>query len=220
MTEILFQDRHLLLVEKPVGLSSQEEPEPRDSFPRRLTQAGLPVKPVHRLDCQTGGVMVYARTRACAAALSALVGDHSRFLKEYVAVVHGCPQEVEGRLEDLLYHDVKRNKSFVVKRERKGVRHAALSYRVIETTATPEGELSLVWIQLHTGRTHQIRVQFASRGLPLYGDSRYGGGGGTLGLWSRRLTFPHPATGETIKGESIPDLSLAPWCYFNDLSEV
>ncbi|MBR5524913.1 MAG: RluA family pseudouridine synthase [Clostridia bacterium] len=216
MPTILHVDEHLLLVQKPVGLSAQAAEG--DSLPHRLAQRGYPVKPVHRLDKPTGGVMVYARTDRAAAGLSALVGQHDRFQKEYLAVVQGTPTESEGTLTDLLYHDQRRNKSYVVSRPRKGVREAVLDYAVVETATTDEGVFSLVRVRLHTGRTHQIRVQFASRRMPLYGDSRYGGvKGSALGLWSHRLTLPHPITGEPLSAESRPDWNVAPWCYFKTL---
>ncbi len=214
MPTILYEDNHLLLVEKPVDLSAQSV-EGGDSLPHRLEQAGYPVKPVHRLDKPTGGVMVYARTDKAAALLSALVGQHDRFQKEYLAVVQGRPEKDADTLTDLLYHDQRRNKSYVVTRTRKGVREAKLDYSVLETATTEEGVFSLIRVRLHTGRTHQIRVQFASRKMPLYGDSRYGGvKRKTLGLWSHRLTLPHPITGEILSAESQPDWDSAPWCYF------
>ena len=213
MPKILYEDTHLLLIEKPVGIPSQEADG--DCVPRRLTERGFSVKVVHRLDKPTGGVMVYARTDQAAAKLSAIVGQHDLFQKEYFAVVQGCPDETEGTYTDLLYHDVRKNKSYVVNRRRNGVREAKLDYSVVETITTNEGTLSLIRVRLHTGRTHQIRVQFASRKMPLYGDSRYGGvKGASLGLWSHRLTLPHPVTGEAITAESYPDWDAAPWCYF------
>lgn len=217
MPTILYEDHHLILVEKPVALSSQAV-DGGDSLPHRLALAGYPVKPVHRLDKPTGGVMVYARTDQSAAKLSALVGDHDRFQKEYLAVVQGCPEKSKGTLTDLLYHDVRRNKSFVVNRPRKGVREAVLEYKVLESTTTEEGELSLILVKLHTGRTHQIRIQFASRKMPLYGDSRYGGiKRAALGLWSYRLSLPHPISGESLSAESLPDWDTAPWCHFSKI---
>ncbi len=213
MPTILYEDPHLLLLEKPMGISSQDGEG--DCVPRRLTQRGYPVKTVHRLDKPTGGVMAYARTDKSAAALSALVGKHDRFQKEYLAVVQGCPEMAVGAYTDLLYHDVRRNKSYVVNRPRKGVKEAKLDYTVLETITTDDGVFSLVCVRLLTGRTHQIRVQFASRKMPLYGDSRYGGvKGSTLGLWSHRLTLPHPVTGETLSAESLPPMDSAPWCFF------
>ena len=213
MPKILYEDTHLLLIEKPVGIPSQEADG--DCVPQRLTNRGYSIKVVHRLDKPTGGVMVYARTDQAAAKLSAIVGQHDLFQKEYFAVVQGCPDETEGTYTDLLYHDVRKNKSYVVNRRRNGVREAKLDYSVVETVTTNEGTLSLIRVRLHTGRTHQIRVQFASRKMPLYGDSRYGGvKGASLGLWSHRLTLPHPVTGEAITAESYPDWDAAPWCYF------
>ena len=216
MPTILYEDTHLLLIEKPMGVPSQETEG--DCVPRRLADRGYAVKVVHRLDKPTGGVMVYARTDKAAAKLSALVGQHDRFQKEYLAVVQGCPDEAQGTYTDLLYHDVRRNKSYVVDRPRKGVREAKLDFVVLETVTTDEGTFSLLRVRLHTGRTHQIRVQFASRKMPLYGDSRYGGvKGAYLGLWSHRLTLPHPITDNSLTSTSNPDWSVAPWCYFKQI---
>lgn len=216
MPTILYEDTHLLLVEKPMGVPSQMTEG--DCLPHRLAERGYPIKVVHRLDKPTGGVMTYARTDKAAARLSAMVGQHEVFHKEYLAVVQGCPSEAEGVYTDLLYHDVRRNKSYVVDRARQGVRQAKLEYTVVETVTTDEGIFSLVRIQLHTGRTHQIRVQFASRKMPLYGDSRYGGvKGERLGLWSHQLNFPHPISKEPLSAESNPDWSAAPWCYFKSI---
>ena len=213
MPKILYEDTHLLLIEKPVGIPSQEAEG--DCVPRRLTERGFSVKVVHRLDKPTGGVMVYARTNQAASKLSAIVGQHDLFQKEYFAVVQGCPDATEGTYTDLLYHDVRKNKSYVVNRRRNGVREAKLDYSVLETITTNEGTISLVRVRLHTGRTHQIRVQFASRKMPLYGDSRYGGVKGvSLGLWSHRLTLPHPVTGKNLTIESRPNWDATPWCYF------
>ncbi len=216
MPTILYEDTHLLLVEKPMGVPSQMAEG--DCIPHRLAERGYPIKVVHRLDKPTGGVMAYARTDKAAARLSAMVGQHDVFHKEYLAVVQGRPGETEGSFTDLLYHDVRRNKSYVVDRARQGVRQAKLEYTVMETITTDEGIFSLVRIQLHTGRTHQIRVQFASRKMPLYGDSRYGGvKGERLGLWSHRLNFPHPISKEPLSAESNPDWNTAPWCYFKSI---
>ena len=214
MIRILYQDEHLLVVEKPAGLSAQEDAAGGDSLPRQLAVQGLPVLPVHRLDKNTGGVMVYARTKQAAAGLSAIVGQHEIFLKEYIMLVSGCPQPARGELHDLLYHDVRRNKSYVVTRERRGVRRAALSYAVAGSFAAESGTVSLVRVRLHTGRTHQIRVQFASRRMPLLGDARYGGTRGCpLALYSCRLTFRHPVTGEIVSAACLPERTAAPWSW-------
>lgn len=215
MPQILMQDDHLVVIEKPNNVLSQADANGGDSIPKRLESQGLTVRPVHRLDRATGGVMVYALTDNSAASLSTLVQDHEKFIKEYLAVVSGCPSEPSGVMEDLLFHDVRRNKSFVVDRKRGGVKAAKLSYEIVETVNTDNGTFSLVRVRLYTGRTHQIRVQFASRKMPLAGDNRYGGiRTCPLALWSHRLTFPHPISGEAIEGRSLPDIHAFPWNLF------
>ena len=167
---------------------------------------------VHRLDRETGGLMVYARTKNAAAAISKAI-EEGRMQKEYLAVAEG-EAPLEGTLRDLLYRDAARNKSYVVKRMRKGVREAELRY---ERLAFREG-LSLLRIQLKTGRSHQIRVQFASRGFPLVGDKKYGSTvrDAGLALWSTRLSLPHPGSGETLSAE-LPPPEIRPWTLFSDL---
>ena len=188
---ILRQDGALLVCVKPAGIPSEGE----NSVQTLLeAQTGGKVFPVHRLDQAAGGLMVYAKTAQAAARLSEDVRER-RFQKEYFALISGGPAEDEGRLVDLLYHDRRKNKVFPVKNPRKGVREAALTYRVIERRENA----SLVRVALETGRTHQIRVQFASRGMPLLGDGKYGSRAKCpLALWSCRLAFAHPATGESI----------------------
>ena len=157
--EILYSDKGLVVCIKPVGLDSESD------VPAALReQLGGEIFPIHRLDKNVGGVMVYARTKSVAAALSKAVQDGS-LIKEYVAQVHGAPPQ-SGDWTDLLFKDSTNNKVFVVKKERKGVKKARLEF--VRT-----GE-SQVRIRLHTGRSHQIRVQFASRGFPLVGDHKYG----------------------------------------------
>ena len=178
--EILHQDKDLAVIVKPVGLESQE------AVPAELEKRlGGTFYPVHRLDLNVGGVMVYARTKQAAAALSKAIQEGS-MVKEYVAMVHGEPEET-GDWEDLLFKDSSKNKVFVVKRMRGGVKKARLEYRRISA-----GETSLVHIRLHTGRSHQIRVQFSSRGYPLVGDHKYGSKDEATApmLFSCRITFP------------------------------
>ena len=186
MTPVLYQDRDLAVCKKRPGQLSQDGPG--ETLPGQLRrELGCEIYPVHRLDREAGGLMVYGKTRQAAGALSkALAGGE--FEKEYLCLVLGRPEEAAGSYRDLLLHDRARNKSFVVHRTRGGVREARLDYWLV---AAAEG-LSLVRVRLHTGRTHQIRVQFASRVTPLAGDGKYGGGGGALALWSWRLAFPHP----------------------------
>lgn len=198
MIRILYEDRSILVCQKQPGVLSQAGPGP--NLPDLLAQkAGGAVYPVHRLDREAGGVMVYARTRPAAAALSEAIRQ-DRLRKEYCCLVRGVPSQPEGIYEDLLLHDRTRNKSFVVRRMRGGVREARLSYRVLAS----EAGVSLVRVRLHTGRTHQIRVQFSSRGTPLLGDGKYGGGSGPLMLWSCLLAFPHPRTGEELVFTDLP----------------
>ena len=191
--EILFQNNDLVVCIKPVGLESEHQ------LPDVLQEIlGGEIFTVHRLDRNVGGVMVYARTEAAAASLSRAVQDGG-MVKEYVALVHGTPPE-EGDWEDLLWKDKTKNKVFVVKRMRGGVKRARLEF--CRLTA---GGTSLVRIRLHTGRSHQIRVQFSSRGFPLVGDHKYGSRaeGTDPMLYSCGLTFPYK--GETMKFESMPD---------------
>ena len=191
--EILYSDKALAVCVKPVGLDSEQE------VPAALIQAlGGEIYPIHRLDKNVGGVMVYARTRQAAATLSRAIQEGS-MVKEYVALVHGTPPET-GDWEDLLFKDSSKNKVFVVKKERKGVKKARLGYRVL--TSGPD---SLVGIRLHTGRSHQIRVQFASRGYPLAGDHKYGARDDLSApmLFSCRVSFPWQ--GSLRSYEALPD---------------
>lgn len=190
---ILYSDRSLAVCIKPVGLDSEAE------VPSALKeQLGGEVFPIHRLDKNVGGVMVYARTKQAAAALSKAVQD-GQIIKEYVAMVHGTPPD-SGDWEDLLWKDSKKNKVFVVKRERKGVKQARLEF-----TRLRDSDPCLVRIRLHTGRSHQIRVQFSSRGYPLVGDHKYGSRDDRTEpmLYSCRITFPWQ--GESKVFESMPD---------------
>lgn len=182
MAKILYEDDALLVCIKPRGVLSAKDasgsPAVTDDLPDGLF-------PVHRLDREATGLMVFAKTAGCATFLSDAMGKTVR--KEYLAVCEGRPAP-SGELTDLLYHDRIRNKTYVVKRKRNGVREALLSYEVLRG-----GETSLLHVLLHTGRTHQIRVQFASRGYPLCGDRKYGAKtGGALQLYAWKLTFPHP----------------------------
>lgn len=186
MPEILYQTAQAVVCVKPVGAAAQAGGP--QSMPQLLAeQLRCEVFPVHRLDQAVGGVMVYAKTQAEAARLTAELG-RGTIEKTYLAVVCGDVPQESGTLEDLLFHDRTRNKTYVVGRKRAGVKQARLHY---ERLCAREG-LSLVRVQLETGRTHQIRVQFASRGLPLLGDGKYGSRDKrcTCALWSYRLGLP------------------------------
>ena len=178
--QILYSDKGLVACIKPVGLDSETQ------VPAALKEhIGGELFPIHRLDKNVGGVMVYARTKTAAAILSKSVQEGA-MVKEYVAMVHGTPPE-SGDWEDLLFKDSRKNKVFVVKKERKGVKYARLEFERLCS-----GETSLVHIRLHTGRSHQIRVQFASRGFPLVGDHKYGSHDTATApkLFSCRITLP------------------------------
>ena len=191
--EFLYSDKDITVCIKPVGLDSEAQ------VPEEIRQAlGGQVFPVHRLDKNVGGVMVYARTREAAARLSRAVQEGT-MVKEYVALVHGTPPET-GDWQDLLWKDSQKNKVFVVKRERKGVKPARLEF-----TRLTGSDPALVRVLLHTGRSHQIRVQFSSRGYPLVGDHKYGARDDCNApmLFSCSLTFPH--LGKQLHFEALPD---------------
>ena len=213
---VLACDRDILVCEKPVNCLS--EPGPGTNLPD-LASAWLrargedpTVRTVHRLDKAVGGLMVLARTQAAAASLIGQIAAHAAE-KEYLAVLRGVPAREEATLEDLLFHDSRSNKTFVVDRPRKGVREAKLSYRVLGRAGTPAQPLTLVRVRLHTGRTHQIRAQFSHRGLPLLGDIRYGSKASHgPALFSCFLAFDHPGTGKRLCFELLP--KGEPWELF------
>lgn len=214
--KILYEDPYLLVCVKPVGVLS-EDSSSGASMPRLLRERYAArrepdyIATVHRLDKVTGGLMIFSRRRDVTGKLTAAVAEH-RVVKEYLAVLRGHPAEREAELTDLLFRDAAKNKSYVVKRMRKGVREAKLTYRVVDETE----ELTLVRVRLHTGRTHQIRVQFSSRGLPLLGDIRYGSKDPRCSpaLWSYRLALTHPITGDRIDITKPPPMEY-PWDLFS-----
>ena len=191
--ELLYSDRDIVVCRKPVGLDSEVQ------MPAALRERlDGEIYPIHRLDKNVGGVMVYARTKNAAAQLSKAIQDGT-MVKEYVALVHGAPPET-GDWEDLLWKDSKKNKVFVVKRMRGGVKPARLTF-----TRLSSGSTSLVRIRLYTGRSHQIRVQFASRGFPLVGDHKYGSRDESTApmLFSCCISFPYK--GNLRRFEAFPD---------------
>ena len=206
--EILYQDVDILVCIKPARVLSTDEPGGLPELVREsLGDKSADVRTVHRLDRVVSGLMVLARNAAAASELSRQIREGG-FEKEYLAVVHGVPQEKSGELWDLLGRDKARRMTYVAEAPGKGIQQARLSYRV---EAVREN-LSLVRIRLHTGRTHQIRVQFASRGLPLVGERKYAvlEDPCELALWSCRLSFAHPATGEPMDFSLEPPL-VYPW---------
>ena len=186
MITLIKETAELAVCVKSAGIRAQGEGE--NDLPTLVSQQlGCAVYPVHRLDQAVGGAMVFAKTARAAARLSQAMAE-GKLQKEYLAIVSKRPEKEAGVLEDLLFHDRFKNKTYVVDRARKGVKKAALCYRVL----AEENGQCLVHICLFTGRTHQIRVQFASRGWPLVGDGKYGSrvNASSPALWSYALTLP------------------------------
>ena len=214
--KILYEDKHIIVLEKPVGVLSEDAQNGEKGIIGILNEyAGKPVHLLHRLDRNVGGVMVFANNKQSAGALSKDIAE-GRFFKEYMAVTDGIPEVNKGVYKDLLFKDSKKNRSYVVKRLRKGVREASLEYEVLKKTENK----SMVQVLLHTGRTHQIRVQFSSRKTPLSGDRKYGSkddGAKDIALHSCRITFNHPITKEKMCFESAPDFNEYPWSLFGGI---
>ena len=220
--KILYEDKYLLVCEKPVGVESQVSSTGKEDMITLLSQyrrekgedeyIGL----VHRLDTATGGAMIYSKRENMTGKLSALV-QSGEYKKTYLAIVHGEPSEPNGELRDLLFHDKRKNKSFVCDKKRTGVKEAIANYRLLEVLEDEKGEkISLVEVELITGRTHQIRVQFASRKMPLVGDGKYGSRNNkaSLALWSHRVAFTHPIAKKKIEVVSEPPQDY-PWNLFD-----
>ena len=206
--EILYSDRDILVCIKPARVLSTDEPGGLPSLVRTaLGNEKADVRTVHRLDRVVSGVMVLACNAKAASELSRQIREDT-FEKEYLAVVHGRPEKDSGTLTDLLYRDKARRMTMVASEPAKGVQEAILDYTVMNYTE----DMSRVKVLLRTGRTHQIRVQFSSRNLPLVGERKYC----TLedpceiALWSHRIAFIHPYTGECMTFSKAPPLTY-PW---------
>ena len=203
---VFYQDEDIVVACKPYGVLSEYD-EKKPNMPSLLRRAtGGSVYPVHRLDRTTQGVMVYAKTQEAAKRLSAMIA-RGEVEKTYLAVVQGIPKAPSGELTDLLFFDRRKNKSFVVKRERRGVKEARLRYETLDKADYEGMTVSLLRICLLTGRTHQIRVQFASRKHPLAGDRRYGSpiALDNIALCAAELRFRHPFTGEEMTFSAEPE---------------
>ena len=205
--EIIYKDNDIAVCIKPCRVLSTDEPGGvPDLLREALGDSRAEVRTVHRLDRVVGGLMVLARNAAAASGLSAQIRDGT-FGKSYAAVVHGDPGE-RGAMRDLLYRDKARRMTFVAERPAKGVQEALLEYERIWTTQA----VSRVSVRLITGRTHQIRCQFASRGYPLVGERKYSAlqDDCELALWSCELSFRHPADGRQMRFSLEPP-ALWPW---------
>lgn len=212
----IYEDDSLIVCLKPAGVTSQKSNGAENMIDIlngyfRESGENAEAYPVHRLDKETSGLTVFAKDRGTAAALSALAAENG-IKKRYYAIIKGTLNEKSGVLTDWLFRDANKNKSYVVNGKRKGVRYASLEYELL----SEKNGLSLLDVLLHTGRTHQIRVQFSSRGTPLLGDGRYGGGKGSPALFARSLAFVRPAGGEKLYFSETPDLTSPVWSVFAD----
>ena len=208
--ELLYTDEKIVVCIKPAGVPSTDEPGGLPELVRNaLGDPKATVKTVHRLDQVVSGVMVLARTARAASDLSEQIRNH-QFEKEYLAAIHGCPAEDKGTFRDLLARNKAEKKTYIVTEPGKNAQEAALDYRVLARNE----DLSKVRIRLHTGRTHQIRAQFSGRGFPLVGDKKYGlGEECNIALWSCRVAFHHPKTGEFMEFQKEPP-AVYPWSEF------
>ena len=213
--KVLYEDNHIIVVEKPVNIPSQADKTGDDDM-LTMIKAYLKEKYqkpgnvylglVHRLDRPVGGVMVFAKTSKAASRLSEEVRNKT-LKKTYLAVCNGSFEELEGTFKDYLWKDEKNNTSYVVKETKKNAKEAVLDYKVL--SYDKKEDVSLVEINLHTGRHHQIRVQFSSRMHALIGDSKYHGrmlnNSTGVALWAYKLAFTHPTTKEELEFESKPE---------------
>lgn len=204
--ELIYQDADIVVCVKPARVLSTDEP---GGMPELVRQAlgTQDVRTVHRLDRVVSGLMVLARSANAASELSRQIRE-DRFEKEYLAVIHGHPEEPTGTYRDLLLRNKQERKTYIVTEPAKGVQEAILTYQELARTEN----LSRVRIQLQTGRTHQIRAQFSGRGLPLVGDRKYSllEDDCEIALWSYRLAFFHPTTGKPMEFTLEPP-EIYPW---------
>lgn len=209
MIDVLYSDDRIVICIKPPRILSTDEPGGLPELLRTRLETDN-IRTVHRLDRVVSGLMVLARTSRAASDLSKQITDGS-FKKRYLAVVHGCPEKEQGTFTDLLIRDKAQRITKVTRTPGKDAREAVLEYRVLDS----KNGLSLVSIELITGRTHQIRAQFSSRSMPLVGDKKYGitDDSEDIALWSHRLSFTHPKTGERMEFSVLPPKTF-PWSDF------
>ena len=219
--KIIYEDNHIIIVEKPVNIPIQEDESGdidmltllKENIKKRYNKPGnVFLGLVHRLDRPAGGVMIFAKTSKAASRLSEQVRTRN-IKKTYFAVIHGKPEKASRTLKDYLLKDNKTNTVSIVNKDLNGAKEAILDYTLIET----KGGLSLVKVNLQTGRPHQIRVQFAGIGHPLFGDQRYGSQvnkpGQQIALWSHEIGFEHPVSKEALVFRSVPE-KIYPWNEF------
>lgn len=206
--ELIHVDKDIVVCIKPARVLSTDEPGGLPELVREaLGNPNADIRTVHRLDRVVSGIMVLARNAKTASELSRQIREDI-FQKEYLAVIHGCPGEKEGTLTDLLWRDKARKMTMVTDTPAKGVQEAILDYRILKS----DGDLSLVQVMLRTGRTHQIRVQFSSREMPLVGERKYAvlEDSCEIALWSHKVGFTHPGTGKWVEFSKEPPEQY-PW---------
>jgi len=222
--KVIFEDNHIIVVEKKPNIPSQSDKTGdidmltivKQYIKEKYNKPGnVYLGLVHRLDRPVGGVMIFAKTSKAASRLSNQVREKI-FKKKYLAVVDGYFKEKEGTLEDYLYKDERNNISRVVNRDKKNSKLAKLDYK--ELVYNEVKDLSLLEINLHTGRHHQIRVQLANAGHSIFGDQKYGkrGQGKQIALWAFELTIEHPITKEELTFKDFPE-SIGTWCILKEL---
>ncbi len=210
MIKTIFEDKDIIAAIKPIGIDSEKGMV--EGLKAQTNSEYIAV--LHRLDTAVSGVMVYAKNKNAAANISSQIVN-GKFLKEYLAVVSGEPKEPDGRYEDLLFKDSAKNKSYVVKTERKGVKKAVLEYKTLATAHLDNGDISIIDVLLHTGRTHQIRVQFSHRKMSLLGDKKYGSRFECpIALFSYKIRLIHPTTNEPLCFMAEPDYTKFPFNKF------
>ena len=221
MIEILYKSKDFIVCVKPQGIPSQPDTsgclDMTGMLAENLKENGEndAIFVVHRLDRATGGVMVYARNSSSAAVFSRLVAEKDGFEKHYIAIVSGKPENESGSMTDYLFKDGAQKKSFVVKNERKGAKLASLDYEVEKIITKDDKTFSLLKIKINTGRFHQIRAQLSSRGMPIYGDGKYGSREKApfMALWANKLSFTYK--GKKYDFSKEPDHTSATWNIFN-----
>lgn len=224
---VLFEDNHIIVVEKLVNVPSQGDKTGdidmltiiKDYLKEKYNKPGnVYVGLIHRLDRPVGGVMVFAKTSKAAARLSEQVRV-KEFKKKYLVVVNGKIEENEGVFEDYLLKNERNNMSKVVQENTKNAKYAKLEYEVLKYNE--EINLSVVKVDLHTGRHHQIRVQFSSRNHSIYGDQKYGGRGHgkQIALWAYSLSFKHPITKEVLEFRVLPEIN-GTWKILEDIENI